>query len=73
MKRGATLKGLFDAYMKEPSRLPPEHQAVWLSVREERAVDGQLRRQSWRTMWREMTIAACCRGNGTSSKYSRGS
>ena len=25
---GATLKGLFEAYMKEPSRLPPEHQTL---------------------------------------------
>ena len=25
---GATLKGLFEAYMKEPSRLPPEHQSL---------------------------------------------
>ena len=24
----ATLKGFFEAYMKEPSRLPPEHQAL---------------------------------------------
>jgi dGTPase len=26
---GATLKGLFEAYMKEPSRLPPEHQSLF--------------------------------------------
>jgi dGTPase len=26
---GATLKGLFEAYMKEPSRLPPEHQTLF--------------------------------------------
>jgi len=25
---GATLKGLFEAYMKDPSRLPPEHQIL---------------------------------------------
>ena len=25
---GATLKGLFEAYMKEPSRLPPEHHSL---------------------------------------------
>jgi dGTPase len=25
---GATLKGLFDAYLKDPSRLPPEHQSL---------------------------------------------
>jgi dGTPase len=25
---GATLKGLFEAYMKDPSRLPPEHQTL---------------------------------------------
>jgi len=32
---GATLKGLFEAYMKEPSRLPPEHQSLF-----ERAESG---------------------------------
>ena len=32
---GATLKGLFEAYMKEPSRLPPEHQSFF-----ERAESG---------------------------------
>src|SRR6187551_175029 len=26
---GATLKGLFEAYMKDPSRLPPEHQSLF--------------------------------------------
>ena len=25
---GATLKGLFEAYMEDPSRLPPEHQTL---------------------------------------------
>jgi dGTPase len=32
---GATLKALFDAYMKEPSRLPPEHRSLF-----ERAESG---------------------------------
>ncbi|MFL6578456.1 MAG: deoxyguanosinetriphosphate triphosphohydrolase [Povalibacter sp.] len=32
---GATLKGLFEGYMKEPSRLPPEHQTLF-----ERAESG---------------------------------
>ena len=32
---GATLKGLFEAYMEEPSRLPPEHQSLF-----ERAENG---------------------------------
>ena len=32
---GATLKGLFEAYMKDPSRLPPEHQSLF-----ERAESG---------------------------------
>jgi dGTPase len=29
---GATLKGLFEAYMEEPSRLPPEHQSLFESA-----------------------------------------
>ena len=29
VEAGATLKGLFEAYMKEPSRLPPEHQSLF--------------------------------------------
>ena len=48
---GATLKGLFEAYMNDPSRLPPEHQS--LVERAESDGGGRAaRRESWRTMWR---------------------
>ena len=50
MKRSATLKVLFEAYLKDPSRLPPEHQSL---VQRADAEGGPLRaRVSWRTMWR---------------------
>ena len=33
---GATLKTLFEAYMKDPSRLPPEHQSLGCACRSRR-------------------------------------
>ena len=47
---GATLKGLFEAYMKEPRACHPNIRVC--SSARKLAVGGRLRRESWRTMWR---------------------